>query len=145
MEINSRFQLKRAQIIMKFFENQKYTHIIKAPLIKNLGITSKNWINKFFKLLTSSPYLHLPYMFQFLHNSVRNLCTYGVDGVKLVDSVKESKPLSVCPAISSTLDAFGSSDTMEGLKEVALAFRVIPFLGRLNKSIPLFGSDTLTF
>lgn len=31
----------------------------------------------------SSPNLHLPYSSKFLHISVRNLWTYGVDGVKL--------------------------------------------------------------
>lgn len=40
----------------------------------------------------SSPYLHLPYNDQFLHISVLNLCTYGVEGVKSVDKDKESRP-----------------------------------------------------
>ena len=48
-----------------------------------------------FNKLTSFPYLHFPYNDQFLHNSVLNLCTYGVEGVKSADKDKESRPLSV--------------------------------------------------
>jgi hypothetical protein len=73
-----------------------------------------------------------------------------VDGVKLLERVNESKPLSVCPLTVSGFSSFSSvflatsADDVNGLKEVA--FKLIDgFTDKLANSAPLFYNETLTF
>ena len=87
--------------------------------LSNLERPPKNGVSFIcFYLLTSSPYLHFPYIIKFLHISVRNLWTYGVDGVKLSFKDNELRPLSAALVSGSAL----LSDC--GTKLVAPTFHV---------------------
>ena len=122
---------------LKFkYSPNKWTKVSFAGSVKTVSYAT----NKFSVLiLTSSPHLHFPQSWKFLQSSVRNLCTYGVDGVNSLSSVRLSRPLFVSAEAKAPLlcEAFCCCSfycSIERVRDASAVFSIVCFFGGFSFS-----------